>query len=79
METDGKYLFFCRYTPGRKNDVYWVDAASIPALRAATNQRENTKRKHLTGMVIGNKRGIVKPNLSWAALVAGEPTARLLN
>ena len=33
LSPDGKYLFFCRYTPGRKNDVYWVDAASIPALR----------------------------------------------
>ena len=32
LSPDGKYLFFCRYTPGRKNDVYWVDAASIPAL-----------------------------------------------
>ena len=36
LSPDGKYLFFCRYTPGRKNDVYWVDAASIPALRANT-------------------------------------------
>ncbi len=36
LSPDGKYLFFCRYTPGRKNDVYWVDAASIPALRSNT-------------------------------------------
>ena len=44
VSPDGKYLFFCRYTPGRKNDVDWVDAASIPALRAATNhQQENQK------------------------------------
>ena len=39
----------------------------------------NENWKHLPGMVVVNKRGIVKPNLSWAALVAGEPTARLLN
>jgi L-ascorbate metabolism protein UlaG (beta-lactamase superfamily) len=34
LSPDGKYLFFCRYTPGRKNDVYWVDAAIIPARRS---------------------------------------------
>jgi Tol biopolymer transport system component len=34
VSPDGKCLFFCRDTPDRKNDVYWVDAASIPALRA---------------------------------------------
>lgn len=44
MSPDGKYLFFCRYTPGRKNDVYWVDAATIPALRPTTNHsQENSK------------------------------------
>jgi L-ascorbate metabolism protein UlaG (beta-lactamase superfamily) len=44
VSPDGKYLFFCRYTPGRKNDVYWVDAASIPALRSSTTpSQEKTK------------------------------------
>jgi hypothetical protein len=40
----GKYLFFCRYTPGHKNDVYRVDASSIPALRSTANlPKENPK------------------------------------
>jgi L-ascorbate metabolism protein UlaG (beta-lactamase superfamily) len=44
VSPDGKYLFFCRYTPGHKNDVYWVDASSIPALRSiSTSSKENTK------------------------------------
>ena len=44
LSPDGKYLFFCRYTPGHKNDVYWVDAASIPALRSITAPlQEKTK------------------------------------
>jgi len=44
LSPDGKYLFFCRYTPGHKNDVYWVDAATIPALRSiATHSQENPK------------------------------------
>ena len=44
LSPDGKQLFFCRYTPGRKNDVYWVDAASIPALRSITAPpQENPK------------------------------------
>ena len=34
LSPDGKYLFFARDTPGRDNDVYWVSAASIPALRS---------------------------------------------
>ena len=33
LSPDGKYLFFARDTPGRGNDIYWVEAASIPALR----------------------------------------------
>jgi Tol biopolymer transport system component len=37
LSPDGKYLFFCRDTPDHKNDVYWVDAASIPALRSMTD------------------------------------------
>ena len=40
LSPDGKYLFFCRYTPGHKNDVYWVDAATIPALRSATDRSQ---------------------------------------
>jgi hypothetical protein len=44
VSTDGKYLFFTRYTPGYDEDVYWVDAASIPALRSITNlPKENPK------------------------------------
>jgi hypothetical protein len=35
LSPDGKLLFFARDTPDRKNDIYWVDAASVPALRAA--------------------------------------------
>jgi hypothetical protein len=30
-------LFFARDTPGRKHDVYWVDAATVPALRSLTD------------------------------------------
>jgi uncharacterized protein (TIGR02145 family) len=36
LSPDGKYLFFCRDTADRKNEVYWVDAATIPALRSVT-------------------------------------------
>jgi len=44
LSPDGQYLFFARDTPGHKNDVYWVDAASIPALRPMTKpQQENPK------------------------------------
>jgi Tol biopolymer transport system component len=44
LSPDGKYLFFCRYTPGHNNDVYWVNAASIPALRpVASLPQENPK------------------------------------
>jgi Tol biopolymer transport system component len=34
LSPDGKYLFFTRPTPGHEQDVYWVDARSIPALPA---------------------------------------------
>jgi len=44
LSPDGKYLFFCRHTPGRKNDVYWVDAASIPALRHPTNPPQDVRK-----------------------------------
>ncbi len=37
LSPDGEYLFFCRDTPDRGNDVYWVKAATIPALRPAMN------------------------------------------
>jgi Tol biopolymer transport system component len=37
LSPDGKYLFFARDTPGRGNDIYWVDAATIPALRSSNN------------------------------------------
>ncbi len=44
LSPDGKYLFFCRHMPGRKNDVYWVDATSIPALHpTAAPARENPR------------------------------------
>jgi Tol biopolymer transport system component len=44
LSPDGKYLFFCRYTPGHNNDVYWVSAATVPALRSMTNPpQENPK------------------------------------
>jgi L-ascorbate metabolism protein UlaG (beta-lactamase superfamily) len=44
VSPDGKYLFFCRYTPGHKNDVYWVDVASIKALHFTTTpSQENPK------------------------------------
>ena len=36
LSPDGKYLFFCRYTPGRKNDVYWVSTAAVSALHPTT-------------------------------------------
>jgi hypothetical protein len=40
LSPDGKYLFFTRPTPGHDHDVYWVDAATIPALRSMTNPRQ---------------------------------------
>ncbi len=43
LSPDGNYLFFARDTPGRGNDVYWVDAASIPALRSMTNAPQEIK------------------------------------
>jgi Tol biopolymer transport system component len=33
ISPDGKYLFFCRDTAGRQNDVYWVRTSGIKALR----------------------------------------------
>jgi hypothetical protein len=35
LSPDGKYLFFARDTPGRKHDVYWVDAATLSALHSS--------------------------------------------
>jgi uncharacterized protein (TIGR02145 family) len=44
LSPDGKYLFFTRPTPGHDQDVYWVSAASIPALHPVTNpSQENPK------------------------------------
>ncbi|MEJ2145651.1 MAG: MBL fold metallo-hydrolase [Acidobacteriota bacterium] len=33
LSNDGKYLFFSRQTPDHDEDVFWVDAAAVPALR----------------------------------------------
>ena len=38
LSNDGKYLFFTRPTPGHDQDVYWVDATTIPALRPTTTR-----------------------------------------
>ena len=44
ISPDGQYLFFTRPTPGHDQDVYWVRAAAIPALRGVTNpQPESSK------------------------------------
>jgi L-ascorbate metabolism protein UlaG (beta-lactamase superfamily) len=44
VSRDGKYLFFTRWTPDHDEDVFWVDAASIPALRSITTPiQENPK------------------------------------
>ena len=34
LSPDGKYLFFCRETPGRGNDVYWVSTRIIDNISA---------------------------------------------
>ncbi|MFZ0430189.1 MAG: hypothetical protein WAO20_18875, partial [Acidobacteriota bacterium] len=33
LSNDGRYLFFSRQTPDHDEDVFWVDAAAVPALR----------------------------------------------
>ena len=33
LSNDGKYLFFSRQTPDHDEDVFWIDAAAVPALR----------------------------------------------
>jgi hypothetical protein len=44
VSPDGKYLFFTRWVSNDNEDVFWVDAASIPALRPMNNpQQENQK------------------------------------
>ncbi len=44
VSRDGRYLFFTRPTPGHDQDVYWVDAATIAALRPMTKlPQENPK------------------------------------
>ena len=44
LSPDGKHLFFCRDTPGRSNDVYWVSAASIPALRSVSGPSQRSPK-----------------------------------
>jgi acetylornithine deacetylase/succinyl-diaminopimelate desuccinylase-like protein len=36
LSPDGKYFFFTRWSPEHDEDVYWVDAASVPELHSAT-------------------------------------------
>jgi hypothetical protein len=44
LSPDGKYFFFTRWSPDHDEDVYWVDAASVPELRSKTNSpQENPK------------------------------------
>jgi uncharacterized protein (TIGR02145 family) len=43
VSRDGKYLFFTRWTPDHDEDVYWVDAASIPALRSTAAPSQEIK------------------------------------
>ncbi|ACB75107.1 PD40 domain-containing protein [Opitutus terrae] len=45
LSPDGRYLFFARDTPDRQNDIYWIDAAALPALRARRDaSSEDSKR-----------------------------------
>jgi Tol biopolymer transport system component len=44
LSPDGKYLFFTRPTPGYDQDVYWVSAASIPALHPMTSPSQENPR-----------------------------------
>jgi hypothetical protein len=44
LSPDGKYFFFTRWSPEHDEDVYWVDAASVPELRSNTvPSQEKTK------------------------------------
>ena len=43
ISPDGQYLFFTRPTPGHDQDVCWVSAASISALRAQPNSSPEIK------------------------------------
>jgi len=49
VSPDGRYLFFCRDVPGRENDVYWVSAATIPALRNVATTRGTGPQGSLDG------------------------------
>ena len=49
LSPDGRYLFFCRDVPGRENDVYWVSAATIPALRNGVTTRRTGPQGSLDG------------------------------
>lgn len=44
LSPDGKHLFFCRDTPGRSNDVYWVSTASVPALRSMSGPSQRSSK-----------------------------------
>jgi hypothetical protein len=44
VSPEGKYLFFTRWGSDDNEDVYWVGAATIPAMRSTTNiLKENLK------------------------------------
>ena len=44
LSPDGKYLFFTRSTEHHSHDIFWVDASTVPALRAVTDRsQENPK------------------------------------
>lgn len=45
VSPDGQYLFFCRNTPGRKNDVYWIETSSIAAFRAVLSKAAAPRMK----------------------------------
>jgi hypothetical protein len=44
ISRDGKYLFFTRWTPDHDEDVFWVDAASIPALHSITTPTQEKQK-----------------------------------
>ncbi len=44
LSPDGRYFFFTRWSPEHNEDVYWVDAATIAALRPATTSSKSEPR-----------------------------------
>jgi Tol biopolymer transport system component len=44
VSLDGKYLFFTRWTPDHDEDVFWVNAATIPALRSITTPSQEKQK-----------------------------------